>query len=217
MKIKEYVLGFLFNGSRTSVVLIRKNKPDWQRGFLNGVGGSIEKGESPIAAMRREAKEEANVSPDWQQFATMDGSGWIVYCFRAFDSAAHTNADTRTSEAIEKVGIYQLRENPTISNVPWLVHAALDDNHGQPMNLKIRYAKYPSPFMMTNEPTPPIEEGRMKTAKEWIDSQNGLHTTEAVALLWIEQIQRDSISAKQKEIEGLKEEVERWKTIAKSH
>jgi hypothetical protein len=33
------VAGFLFRNNDTEVALIRKNKPDWQKGKLNGIGG----------------------------------------------------------------------------------------------------------------------------------------------------------------------------------
>jgi 8-oxo-dGTP diphosphatase len=53
-----YVAGFLFDSKRENVVLIRKNKPEWQADKLNGVGGKIEDGEVPAAAMFREFTEE---------------------------------------------------------------------------------------------------------------------------------------------------------------
>ena len=56
-----YVVGFLFNPDMTEVVLIKKNRPDWQKGLLNGVGGKIESGEDPITAMIREFKEETGI------------------------------------------------------------------------------------------------------------------------------------------------------------
>lgn len=40
--MKEYVLGFAFNRERTKIVLILKNRPDWQKGKYNGIGGKIE-------------------------------------------------------------------------------------------------------------------------------------------------------------------------------
>lgn len=51
---RQYVLGFLFNENLTKVVLVRKKRPEWQCGLLNGVGGKIEDGEPPLDAMVRE-------------------------------------------------------------------------------------------------------------------------------------------------------------------
>ena len=39
---KKYVTGFLFNDELDRVVLIHKNRPKWQSGMYNGVGGKIE-------------------------------------------------------------------------------------------------------------------------------------------------------------------------------
>jgi len=50
------VVGFCFTLNQQLVVLILKNKPEWQRGKLNGVGGKIkiDTDESPLDAMVRE-------------------------------------------------------------------------------------------------------------------------------------------------------------------
>ena len=54
----EYVLGFMFNEAESKVLLVWKNRPAWQAGKLNGVGGKIEAGETPVQAMNREFAEE---------------------------------------------------------------------------------------------------------------------------------------------------------------
>lgn len=85
----EYVLGFAFDvsGAEPSVCLILKNKPEWQAGLLNGVGGKIESGEYPDAAMHREFREETDVYVDpeaWVHFHTMRfRNGAVVHCFAA--------------------------------------------------------------------------------------------------------------------------------------
>lgn len=87
---KHYCVGFLFDDPGHEVVLMRRapksDKPeqDWQVGRLNGLGGSIEPGESPTDAMRREFKEEAGLDIGWwEEFAVLDGKRWKVHCFRA--------------------------------------------------------------------------------------------------------------------------------------
>ena len=47
-QIKEYVAGFLFSRDGSLLALILKNKPDWQKGKLNAIGGKIEDGETPL-------------------------------------------------------------------------------------------------------------------------------------------------------------------------
>ena len=40
--MREYVCGFLFSPDRKKVLLIRKRRPAWQAGKLNGVGGKVD-------------------------------------------------------------------------------------------------------------------------------------------------------------------------------
>ena len=65
------VVGLAFDLSINRLVLIRKLKPSWMVGLLNGVGGKIEPSESAVAAMVREFYEEAGVvtlEDDWHLF-----------------------------------------------------------------------------------------------------------------------------------------------------
>ena len=43
----------MFSENDTDVLLIEKQDPAWQKGFLNAVGGKIEPGEQPLEAMTR--------------------------------------------------------------------------------------------------------------------------------------------------------------------
>ena len=61
----RFVVGFAFNEKATGILLVKKLRPKWQRGLLNGIGGKIEKDESPLDAMRRECKEETGLSLNW--------------------------------------------------------------------------------------------------------------------------------------------------------
>lgn len=55
-----YVLGFAFDDNK--VLLIRKTKPKWQAGRLNGVGGKVEAFDKDyLAAMVREFHEETDI------------------------------------------------------------------------------------------------------------------------------------------------------------
>lgn len=65
----DYVVGFMFSPDRDKVLLIRKTKPVWQAGHLNGIGGKIEEGEDGQDAMAREFEEETGIktnSADWE-------------------------------------------------------------------------------------------------------------------------------------------------------
>jgi 8-oxo-dGTP diphosphatase len=77
------VIGFLFDG-QGNVLMIEKNHPEWQKGRLNGIGGKIERGETPLQAMIREFREEAGaVVTSWREFAVMTGDGYKLNLFTA--------------------------------------------------------------------------------------------------------------------------------------
>jgi 8-oxo-dGTP pyrophosphatase MutT (NUDIX family) len=69
----EYVLGFAFTPSKGGVLLIRKNRPAWQAGKFNGVGGKIESTDPTVEdAMCREFYEETGIptqESQWSLFA----------------------------------------------------------------------------------------------------------------------------------------------------
>lgn len=81
----SYVLGFCFGASLSSVVLIRKNRPVWQNGKLNGLGGHVEPGETPEMAMSREFRQEADCDEplDWKKFGRLWNDKWEVHLFCA--------------------------------------------------------------------------------------------------------------------------------------
>lgn len=120
--MSQYVAGFLIDPTAETVTLIRKGKPEWQRGKLNGVGGKIEPGEWPSDAMRREFREEAGLDiTSWDWFATVEGPWGAVYFFRAFNEAT-----PRTMES-EPIEVHRLDEVPyaeCIPNLSWLIPLA---------------------------------------------------------------------------------------------
>lgn len=134
----EYVLGFMIsekNGVRR-VLLIRKTKPEWQKGKLNGVGGKIEPLESSVAAMVREFREETGIDTvgnDWKQFATVEGPGYRLYVFSFFaDRSELYSAQNLTDEPVFVIDIDSLYERfDLLPNVPWLVAMALSFKRGE--------------------------------------------------------------------------------------
>ena len=98
--MQSYVAGFLFDVQGSHVALIEKQRPNWQKGQLTGIGGHIEKhtaecifhnpppcdiqnfepcncsGETPDQAMRREFKEETGVDIDrWMEYVVVSSPG----------------------------------------------------------------------------------------------------------------------------------------------
>jgi 8-oxo-dGTP pyrophosphatase MutT (NUDIX family) len=64
--------------------LVRKARPDWQRGRLNLPGGRLEPGEDPAAAMERELREETGLVRR-PELATrvggvIRGPGRVIHC-----------------------------------------------------------------------------------------------------------------------------------------
>src|SRR5438067_567363 len=122
---QHYACGFLFSEDRTRVVLIRKHRPPWQAGKLNGVGGKLERDEIAPQAMRREFREEAGVDIDsWQHILTLSGKDWAGHFFRAFG-----DIDAARSLTDEKLEIHRIHELPrdTIPNLRWMIPLMLDD------------------------------------------------------------------------------------------
>ena len=97
--MRHYVCGFLFNMSGLpSVALIRKERPAWQKGLYNGIGGKVEVGETPHSAIHREFWEETGAHiGHWKPFCTLlhsveaskssPAGPWMVHFFKAFQVA----------------------------------------------------------------------------------------------------------------------------------
>lgn len=128
--MKRYVLGFCFATYTDRVLLIKKNKPEWQKGRLNGIGGKIEEGETPLQAMVREAKEEADITPEWFPYGVYRGPGYEIFLFTATDSDSIVNYRSMTDE--EVVCLSMATEVPwrnelaMIWNLNWMIPLALD-------------------------------------------------------------------------------------------
>jgi len=117
--MKKYVVGLCFNSAMDSIVLIRKNRPKWQRGLLNGVGGHIEDGEAAITAMVREFREETGVvtgNADWLHVLTLYFEYAQVAFFTCKNDFAHNYARTTTDEQIVRKPIHDL--SGVIDNIP---------------------------------------------------------------------------------------------------
>lgn len=127
----SYVAGLLFSEHATTVVLVRKNRPAWQAGKLNAVGGKIEPGETPLEAMRREFREEAGLDiADWTPTAILSGDNFEVHFFAAF-SELYMDARTMETEEIVRAGVgwaLNWHECPhLIPNLRVIIPLALDD------------------------------------------------------------------------------------------
>lgn len=113
---QKYVCGFLtftLPGSEEKrVVLVHKNRPKWQAGKFNGVGGKVEFGESPTQAMIREFAEEAGIvgGIQWKLFAELNGPDYTVLYYTAFLPNWTPAYEATTDEAITDHSINNLPE-----------------------------------------------------------------------------------------------------------
>lgn len=129
----KYVLGFLFDLKDDTVLLVRKNRPTWQEGLLNGIGGKIENGEEPLEAMIREFKEEVGYEQDdWNHFLTCKFSGEEkskMYCFKIFKFGFdNPKAINDVGENILKIPMSSIyTRTDKMQNLQWMIPLALHE------------------------------------------------------------------------------------------
>jgi 8-oxo-dGTP pyrophosphatase MutT (NUDIX family) len=122
---RPYVCGFLFNDSGSHVVMIRKDRPTWQAGKINGIGGKVEPAELLAEAMLREGREEAGVEPEWLPFVKLRYPNADVAFFTARDSELFERASTQESEEIIKPEVAYLDKTQFASpNLAFLIPMA---------------------------------------------------------------------------------------------
>lgn len=128
--VVRYVVGFALD-HRDRVALIRKKRPEWQAGLLNGIGGHVEPGESPLAAMRREFREETgcDVPRGWDLVASMTFPGAVIDFYRVrlgtvvLDGLRTTTDEPVSLHPVNDAVIYA-RAGIAIPNLSWLVPLA---------------------------------------------------------------------------------------------
>lgn len=126
----DYVCGFM--ASRDGqLALVRKSKPEWQAGKLNGIGGKVEPGEWPHVAMVREWREEtANSHDAWTQFATLriDADGVVHFYSAQVERMPGLMLSNDIGEPIEihSYASVFVRDD-VIPNLNWLLPLAFED------------------------------------------------------------------------------------------
>lgn len=125
----KYSLGFLFSKDNRAVALINKNKPDWQKGLLNGIGGKQEENETMIECMIREFKEETGLLfTGWEHFLDIGNEYFIVSCYKGTYNNLH-ELKSMTDESIEIHGVeimLAVGHKDMIPNLRWIIPIALD-------------------------------------------------------------------------------------------
>lgn len=122
---ENYVLGFMFSPNRRFVALIQKQKPEWQAGKWNGIGGKIETTDtSPIYAMCREFYEETGVdtvAANWFPVAIGCYEGGHVFIYAA-ENEQVWKVEPKTAETPDIFRIQDLKYgSDIIPNLRYLI------------------------------------------------------------------------------------------------
>jgi 8-oxo-dGTP diphosphatase len=128
MAQKEYVLAIALNAQKSKILLVRKLTPEWQRGLLNGPGGKIEQGETPLHAMIREFKEETGLltgDEQWSSMGIVQNEFFKMYVFSLFDDLIY-QAKTVEREVVEVFDVdIAMLEQCGVDNLYQLVDRAI--------------------------------------------------------------------------------------------
>lgn len=155
--IKNYCLGFMFSKDKSKVLLILKDRPEWQKNHLNGIGGKEEPQDHSIMSITqvREFEEETGINTvvqDWDLFAiitgketenktgTEIGSVYNIHCYKSFsDNIFQAKQMESELPVVVKCNYLQEMEyigTPILPNVNWLIPMAL---HHSNSVLEIKY------------------------------------------------------------------------------
>lgn len=132
---------FAFTESGSHVLLIRKARPDWQKGYLNGIGGKFEPSDrSMIDCTIREFREETGLfdlggfeprifhAMLWPEYKTHTGWPLVYFSAGTISQGAMLEAVQNTAEKDEPCIIQPVDKlgqgNPVMGNLPFLIQMA---------------------------------------------------------------------------------------------
>lgn len=83
--VKHEPYGYQIPLDAVKVLVVEKNRPAWQSGKYNLLGGKIEEGEEPASAALRELKEESGLVPakysvPWL-LGKLEGDDYEIFCY----------------------------------------------------------------------------------------------------------------------------------------
>jgi len=124
--MKKYVLAFIFTKDMENVWLIQKNRPNWQKGKLNGIGGKIEPGETPKEAILREVHEESGVDlSSNESFQFIGDLSNDSFHMDVFACVSDEYLVTMEDETVLLIPVSELSDLLCIDNVPALIELSL--------------------------------------------------------------------------------------------
>lgn len=134
---KQQVCGFMMNLDKLWVLMIKKNRPDWMIGKLNGIGGSVEDSDDSYPeAMAREFQEETGIftaPSDWFEFLELHTDHHtIVHFFVSYQALSFMHmARSLTDEKPEVCEISALEFLETLPGICWQIRMALSFGRGE--------------------------------------------------------------------------------------
>ncbi len=140
--MKHYTLGFVFNSELNEVLLIHKNRPEWQKGKINGPGGKVEPDEEPKACISREIREETGLSipiHEWTAVGEMNHVEWNVQLFAVSYKGKKYDVQSLTDEKLEWFPTEKIPAN-VIPNLHWLIPLCKDKLAGREVSvIRVEY------------------------------------------------------------------------------
>lgn len=145
--MKLLTVGFVFDATLEQVLLVHKQKPDWQVGKLNGPGGKVEDGETPLQCVARECLEETCLdipTDDWRHFATIlnngvfDGHKAQIEFYTATYPGQLSDACRGDYEEVEWFNISDLPDN-CLQNLYFMIPLAREALRGHTATITIEY------------------------------------------------------------------------------
>ena len=124
----NYVVGLLFDYGGGNLLMVEKDRPEWQAGKFNGIGGKVEEGETFYHAMARETREETGLHiDDWQAFAEVHSGNDRIVFFRSFSGGDFRglNPQPGETESLHVVQTQRLITRPIIPNLRFLIPLAM--------------------------------------------------------------------------------------------
>lgn len=131
VKTKENacVVGFMFSNDMKQVALIRKTKPKWQEGLLNGIGGKVEEHELDELGevifdktMVREFEEETGYTTSeeqWEDVVTILAPDFQMLVMATFGNLSAL--ETKEEEEVVVVSVDEIDYSQCVENLVWLI------------------------------------------------------------------------------------------------
>ena len=114
---------------------MRRTRPAWQAGRVNGLGGRIAPGESAASSARREVREECGVDVAvWREVLVWEDAEYVMHVLSAVSDVAR-EARTLEDQEIFLADVNALPHN-VIDNLRWLVPLALDADVAFPIMVR---------------------------------------------------------------------------------